>query len=65
MKTYHVTYYYHATGMEGVADTKDHGIFYAESKDGAIRQCIKQNYPNEVGADREFLAGCLTAKEAK
>lgn len=31
MKTYHVTYFYLATGMEGNADTDDYGYIQANS----------------------------------
>lgn len=36
MKKWHVTYYYLATGMEGVAATKDYGIVEAETEEEAI-----------------------------
>ena len=45
MNTYHVTYFYLATGMEGNPDTKDHGYVEANSSDEAIRIVGKRNYP--------------------
>lgn len=36
MHTYHITYYYLATGMEGRADTADYGTIEAWSADEAI-----------------------------
>ena len=47
MKTYHVTYYYLATGMEGVADTADYGLVEAESPEQAIEIVGKRMRPNE------------------
>lgn len=46
MKKYHVTYFYLATGMEGYADTKDHGYWEANSEQEAIEACGKSLYPN-------------------
>lgn len=45
MNTYHVTYYYLATGMEGRADTADHGYWEANSAQEAIEKCGKAKYP--------------------
>jgi hypothetical protein len=38
MHTYHVTYFYLATGMEGRADTADHGYVQAWSSKEAIEK---------------------------
>ena len=38
MHTYHVTYYYLATGMEGRADTADHGYVQAWSAKEAVEK---------------------------
>ncbi len=45
MNTYHVTYFYLATGMEGHADTADHGYWEANSEQEAIEKCGKALYP--------------------
>jgi len=44
MKKYHVTYYYLATGMEGYADTKDHGTILAKSAEEAVELVGKRVY---------------------
>ena len=41
-KPYHVTYYYLATGMEGLADTHDYGVIWAMSKEEAINLVAKR-----------------------
>ncbi len=44
MKEYHVTFYYLATGMEGIPSTKDYGIVKAHSAQEAIDiVCVKEN----------------------
>lgn len=62
LKSYHVTFYYLATGMEGVADKRDYGVFRAASKDAAQRQVLKTHFPNNK-RDWDWIQGCLTAKE--
>ena len=47
MNEYHVTYYYLATGMEGRADTYDHGIVYAESEQEAVNYVGWRRDPKE------------------
>lgn len=39
-KTYRVTYYYLATGMEGVADTRDFGLIEADSEEEAFEYVV-------------------------
>lgn len=63
MYPYHVTFFYLATGMEGHADTRDYGIFYANSEDEAKDKAINQNGGRMF--DRSTWAwtkSCLTAK---
>ncbi len=44
MKEYHVTFYYLATGMEGIPSTKDYGIVEAHSAQEAIDiVCVKES----------------------
>lgn len=51
---YHVKYYYLATGMEGIADTKDFGIVEADSEEEALEvvvntmDTVRQSYPLET-----------------
>lgn len=45
MHTYHVTYYYLATGMEGNADYADHGTIQAWSKEEAVEKMGLRLYP--------------------
>lgn len=50
---YHVTYYYLATGMEGHADEKDYGYWWADSEEEA----------RELASNGDsFVKGCLWAK---
>lgn len=67
MRSFHVTYFYLASGMEGHAETTDYGVVQADT---ASKAC-------EIVADREtrrmrgyldsnlrsWMLGCLTAKE--
>ena len=41
MKQYHVKYYYLATGMEGIADTRDFGLIPADSEEEAFDKVAK------------------------
>lgn len=51
MNNYHVTYYYLATGMEGVPDRKDYGVVSAETAQAAIDKTGLRYYPNEPNKD--------------
>lgn len=69
---YHVTYYYLATGMEGIPYTRDFGIISASSENDAKSKIALLEYPkdemygpNNAWSSRDFLKGCLTAKELK
>lgn len=42
---YHVTYFYLATGMEGIADTEDYGIIEANSEEDAIEYIVHSIEP--------------------
>ena len=61
MKCYHVTYYYNATGTEG-PNTQDYGFHYGNSKEEVISKICHKEFPNSE-SNRQFLKGCLTAKE--
>lgn len=64
MKKYHVTYFYLATGMEGVPDEQDHGVVQAYSASEAKDKVIEKKYGKAAGTDSaNWLKGCLTAKE--
>ena len=60
--TYHVTFYYLATGMEGIPMTRDHGSISASSREEAIDTVIKRQYAHISDNDRGFTRGCLSAK---
>lgn len=60
MKKYHVTYYYLATGMEGYADTKDHGTILANSAKEAVELVGKKLYSK---CDKRTQTWGLSAKE--
>ena len=60
MKTFHVTYYYWATGMENRVDSKDHGLIQAESEQDAIEKMGKRLYPK---SDKLTQTWGLSAKE--
>lgn len=67
---YHVTYSYLATGMEGKADIRDHGVVKAnsaeEAKDIVARAAVPvdETYGGKYGGStREFYRAFLTAKD--
>lgn len=62
MKTWHVTYYYLATGMEGRADTRDYGEVEADSANAAKDKVIQREFPGTSPQNREWIKGCLTAE---
>jgi len=67
MKKYSVTYYYLASGMDGVADIRDYGIIEAENETQVIEKIYKIQFPNEKTEDKywtkerkyDFLKSCL------
>jgi len=59
---YHVTYYYLATGMEGLAQEEDYGVVLAKDKDEAKDIAARQRHPTMKEQDIEWVKGCLTAK---
>jgi hypothetical protein len=63
MKDYHVTYYYLATGMEGQADERDYGIHSANSIEEAINKALDTMDKNLTVREKEWVRGCLTARE--
>jgi hypothetical protein len=58
MNRYHVTFYYLATGMEGRALEKDHGMVNAGTPEAARQEICDRLY----GGD-PFALSCLNAKE--
>ena len=67
---YRVTYFYLATGMEGVADERDYGEVEASSSDEALNVVAEREIPvdemygpNKTYSSRQFFRGCLTAEE--
>ena len=68
MPQYRVKYFYLATGMEGHADTKDYGVFDAETASEACDKAALAEYPvdkmygpNNSYSSRAFVRGCLSA----
>lgn len=62
VKSYHVTYYYLATGMEGIPDREDYGTVSAESPEQAKDIAARLKHPNMGEQDIEWVKGCLTAR---
>lgn len=62
MSKYHVTWFYLATGMEGIADQRDYGLVEAPDKDTAIRQVMERE---NMMKHEEFCKSCLSAKEER
>jgi hypothetical protein len=75
MKQFHVTYFYLATGMEGIPDEKDYGIIDATTAEEAKAKVAEiivpvdswyykpdNKFPEGL-TTRQFIYGCLTAKE--
>lgn len=64
MNKYSLTYYYLATGMEGVADKYDIGIYEGNTEQEAI-----DNYINTLEYDnpltKRFVRSCINAKQIK
>lgn len=58
---YHVTYYYLATGMEGIADIRDYGVISASSPEDACNQIAVREEPNHVA----WMLSCLSASKVK
>jgi len=67
LNKYYVTYYYCATGMEGIADTKSYGIVRAENSKKAVNIIIDKvmPLPKHSKSARAFLRGCLTAERSE
>lgn len=69
---FHVTYFYLATGMEGIPDTKDYGIIEADSAEDAKTIVTNKAYTDNieyavlVGYDekqwKQLHRGCLKAE---
>lgn len=58
--TFHITYYYLATGMEGHADIHDYGEVTAKNQLEAKRKVAERECKNPQ--DRLFFMGCLSAR---
>ncbi len=65
MNTYHVTYYYLATGMEGHADEQDYGYVEAYSSEEAKDIAAKRRHPRVSQTDLNWIKGCLTARKVR
>lgn len=67
MRSFHVTYFYLASGMEGQAETADYGVVQAESERDACNIVAARESTRMRGRkDSElhcWLLGCLSAKE--
>lgn len=70
MTTFRVRYYYLATGMEGMADERDHGLVEAATAGDACEAVILRELPedkfygpNNSYSTRSFMRGCLSAAE--
>lgn len=61
-KTFHVTLYYLATGMEGNPMTEDFGYVEAHDSEAAKDAVIASRYARSNPNDQAFIRGCLTAK---
>lgn len=60
MNKYHVTYYYLATGMEGIPDQRDYGCVLADSPEDAVDLIIEAEHMEKY---REFAKSCLSARK--
>lgn len=63
MNTYHLTYFYLATGMEGIPDTEDLGYWKADYPGQAKDNYLSVRYPGADDRERDFIRGCLSATE--
>lgn len=63
MHNYEVTYFYLATGMEGVADTRTYGVFKADDPMEAIELAVNLNHPGSSERDKHWIKGCLSARK--
>lgn len=67
---YHITYFYLATGMEGIPDTDDFGIVLAENEDEAKNIIIEIESTKALNnrgskwsdSDKSWYKSCLSAK---
>lgn len=60
---YRVTYFYLATGMNGLADTKDYGIVNAQSEEEAKDIVTTRMYPKGPPSVASFFRGCLKVEQ--
>lgn len=63
LKRYRVTFYYLATGQDGVADERDYGEFVATLPELAIEEAIKTKASYMTSREQEFLRSCLSAEQ--
>lgn len=66
---FHVTYFYLASGMEGMADERDFGVVEANTPEQAKDFVAAREYPTDIMygpnnsySTREFFRGCLSAE---
>lgn len=62
MHIYHVTFYYLATGMEGIPDIQDYGYINAWSYKEAIEKAALQAHPKMSERDLKWMESCLSAQ---
>lgn len=65
LKSYHVTYYYLATGMEGVADVRDYGVVTAKSEAEALEIIAQRTLGEEYKDNLTYRYWGLSAEELK
>lgn len=62
MAKYNVTYWYLATGMDGVPDTHDYGVIEADSPEQARRKVAELDNPGKPDI-QDWTMSCLSARE--
>lgn len=63
--TYHVTYFYLATGMDGIPDKEDYGIVTADTEDMAKEIAAKNRHPKMSRQDLDWVKGCLSVRRIR
>ncbi len=68
MSRFHVTYFYHATGMENGPDRRDYGHVEAATPEEAKRVVAKREVKPQpkwgtIQELEDWLYGCLSARE--
>jgi len=65
MRRFRVTLFYLASGMEGVPDKRDFGVFVAESKESALDMAMDLHFPDVSASEKPFIQGALSATEMR